>query len=179
MKSADKVKTTDNAKWSYDVKLAALLFAMLFLLAGCKNNSTDEETSSTESRAPETTMVYIYHPDGSKVVVEEERYQLKQPDMAAASIEEIMTVIAPYYEERMSYRTYMLDSENVVTLEFSINGDYNKEYYLLAKGAITRTLYQITDISMIRIVLYNEDEEIISDEILDRESIYYYDEDTF
>lgn len=190
MKLTDKVKNRIGlaaemktefvlaAKMKIGFVLAAL-FIVVALTVGCKGGSSDNGTGSTESGAPEATMVYIYHPEGSKVVVEEDRYQLKQPDMAAASIEEIMTVIAPYYEERMAYRTYMLDSENVVTLEFDVIGDYNREYYLLAKGAITRTLYQIADISKIRIVLYNEDEEIISDELLDRDSVYYYDEDTF
>ena len=121
-------------------------------------------------------MINIYHPEDSDVVVEDERYQLKQPDSTAASIEEIMAVIAPYYEDKLLYKTYMLDSNNVVSLEFEMVEEYTKEYYLLAKASIIRTLYQISDISLIRITIYSEDDKPISEEELDKDSIFYYDE---
>ncbi|MBQ9278178.1 MAG: hypothetical protein IJ224_06045 [Lachnospiraceae bacterium] len=163
--------------------LMAFAFCFVFmcmsvLLTGCGEAQIEKTTASTESGIPETTMIYIYHPDGYKVVVEDERYQLKQPDSTSASIEELMSAMAPYYEDRLSYTTYMIDSDNVVTLEFKIVGDYDDDYVLLAKAGLIRTLYQIVDISNIRITIYSEDDEVISDELLDRDSIYYYDEDT-
>ena len=83
----------------------------------------------------------------------DDRYQLKQPDSAAASIEEIMANITGYIEDRLIYGIYMLDSENTLTLEFTLTGEYDKEYYLLAKSAISRTLFQLPDISEIKIIL--------------------------
>ena len=154
-----------------------VLTGMLFCMTGCGRNVTERKTETTESGIPEKTMIYIYYPDDYKVVVEDERYQLKQPDSTSASIEEIMSVMVPYYEGRLSYITYMLDSDNVVTLEFESLRDFDNEYFLLAKACIIRTLYQIVDISNIRIIIYSSDGEIILEELLDRDSIYYYDED--
>ncbi len=159
--------------------MSFLTFAcLIFNLAGCVKSKLDDTASTTESGIPETTMIYIYHPDGYKVVVEDERYQLKQPDSTSASIEEIMAALSPYFEGRLAYTTYMIDSDNVVTLDFKVIGEYNDDYILLAKASLIRTLYQIEDISNIRIVLNSEDDELISDELLNRDSIYYYDEDS-
>lgn len=167
-----------NIKTIIKTIVISMLLGMILIVSACGKKENDSNTT-TESKIPEATMIYIYHPEDYKIVVEDERYQIKQPDSTAASIEEIMSVISPYYEEKMQYTTYMLDSDNVLTVEFIYIGEYNVEYYLLAKAAIIRTLFQISDISDIRIILYSEDEEIISDEVLSRDSIYYYDEDSF
>ena len=86
--------------------------------------------------------------------------------------------MAPYYEDRLSFTTYMIDSDNVVTLEFKMIGEYDNDYVLLAKAGLIRTLYQLVDISNIKIILYSEEDEVISEEELSRDSIYYYDEDS-
>ncbi|MBQ9610175.1 MAG: hypothetical protein IJV15_12125 [Lachnospiraceae bacterium] len=159
-------------------RLCILMFVMILCMTGCgKNEELDTEKSGTEITAPEATMVYIYYPDKDRVAVADERYQLKQPDSTAASIEEIMANITKYIEDRLTYGIYMLDSENALTLEFTLTDEYDKEYYLLAKSAVSRTLFQLPDISEIKIVLYAGDKTVVSEEVLNRDSIYYYDED--
>ena len=158
--------------------LCLVVACMSVFLTGCGEAQVEKTTATTESGIPETTMIYIYHPDGYKVVVEDERYQLKQPDSTSASIEELMSAMAPYYEDRLSFTTYMIDSDNVVTLEFKMIGEYDNDYVLLAKAGLIRTLYQLVDISNIKIILYSEEDEVISEEELSRDSIYYYDEDS-
>ena len=148
--------------------LCFVVACMSVFLTGCGEAQVEKTTATTESGIPETTMIYIYHPDGYKVVVEDERYQLKQPDSTSASIEELMSAMA----------TYMIDSDNVVTLEFKMIGEYDNDYVLLAKAGLIRTLYQLVDISNIKIILYSEEDEVISEEELSRDSIYYYDEDS-
>lgn len=166
------MKMKNKKRIIYILMIAALASAF----TGCKKNASENEEQTTQSSVPEGTLINIYHPEDSDVVVEDERYQLKQPDSTAASIEEIMAVIAPYYEDKLLYKTYMLDSNNVVSLEFEMVEEYTKEYYLLAKASIVRTLYQISDISLIRITIYSEDDKPISEEELDKDSIFYYDE---
>ena len=166
------MKMKNKKRIIYILMIAVLASAF----TGCKKNASENEEQTTQSSAPEGTLINIYHPEDSDVVVEDERYQLKQPDSTAASIEEIMAVIAPYYEDKLLYKTYMLDSNNVVSLEFEMVEEYTKEYYLLAKASIIRTLYQISDISLIRITIYSEDDKPISEEELDKDSIFYYDE---
>ena len=165
---------TNTKRFIFKLMIAALLVTGV----GCKKKASDKDEQTTQSNAPEGTLISIYHPEDSDIVVESERYQLKQPDSTAASIEEIMAVIAPCYEDKLLYKTYMLDSNNVVTLEFEMVEEYTKEYYLLAKASIIRTLYQIDDISLIRITIYSDDEKVVSEEELDRDSILYYDEET-
>ena len=166
------MKMKNKKRIIYILMIAVLASAF----TGCKKNASENEEQTTQSSAPEGTLINIYHPEDSDVVVEDERYQLKQPDSTAASIEEIMAVIAPYYEDKLLYKTYMLDSNNVVSLEFEMVEEYTKEYYLLAKASIIRTLYQLSDISLIRITIYSEDDKPISEEELDKDSIFYYDE---
>ena len=158
--------------------LIALLMVMMIITGCADHTNSNTEAESTEVTAPEATLIYIYYPQGNSVVTAEDRYQLKQPDMVAASVEELMTNISTYYEDRLAYGIYMLDSENSLTLEFTMIGEYDSEYYLLAKAAISRTLFQLPDINEIRFVLYAEDKSTISDEVLDRDAIYFYDEDT-
>ncbi|MBR1816036.1 MAG: hypothetical protein IJ763_04975 [Lachnospiraceae bacterium] len=159
-------------------RICILMLVVIICMTGCgKFDELDTEKNVTEITAPEATMVYIYYPSGDKIGVADDRYQLKQPDSTAASIEEIMANITEYIEDRLTYGLYMIDSENALTLEFTLTGDYDKEYYLLAKSAISRTLFQLSDISEIRIILYTGDKAVISEEVLNRDSIYYYDED--
>ena len=171
-----KDKNDHTNKYFYVICIITLTLLFSFL-SGCNDKIVEVETTSTESSAPEATMIYIYHPEENQIIVEEERYQLRQPDSTAASIEEIMSVISPYYEGVLDYTTYMLDTENEVTLEFTAREEYTEIYYLLSKAAIIRTLFQIPEISDIRMVIYSEDESVLSDELLDRTSVYYYDED--
>ncbi|MBQ8923311.1 MAG: hypothetical protein IJ053_00815 [Lachnospiraceae bacterium] len=160
------------------MKRIFILLLVIICMTGCgKNDEPDTEKNITEITAPEATMVYIYYPSGDKIVAADERYQLKQPDSTVASIEEIMANITEYIEDRLIYGIYMLDSENALTLEFTLTGEYDNEYYLLAKSAISRTLFQLPDISEIRIILYSGDKNIVLEEVLSRDSIYYYDED--
>ncbi len=149
-----------------------LIMCMLVLLTGC-----GEENANTEFSAsiPEENMVDIYYPADKGIVKERAAFQFKQPDSIVASIEELMLVLSDKLgNDRIEYITYMIDANNNVTLDFDLVSEYNKEYYLLAKAAITSSLFQISDINFITIRLSDDKGTVIAEESFDRKSFYFY-----
>ena len=159
-------------------KISVIFFVVICLiLISCGKKTNDNKDEKKKVNILESNMIYMYYPEDNKVVAADDLFQLKQPDSTAASIEEIMMNIMNYFDGSLVYNTYMLDSNNYVSLEFTLFGEYDNVYYLLAKSAIVRTLYQLNDIKNIKIVLYNEAGEVIKEESLERDSIYYYDDE--
>lgn len=147
----------------------ALVLMLLFALTGCGKDSKNEVTTN------ENSMVDIYYPNGNSVVQSDEKYQIKQPDSIPYSVEELMTCLMDRLDDRMKYHTYLIDADNNVTLQFVCNGDYNREYLLLAKASVVETLFQIEAINSVNIKVFDEMGNSVDDNLYLRDSFYFYD----
>ncbi|MCM1272307.1 MAG: hypothetical protein NC225_09735 [Clostridium sp.] len=149
-----------------------LVLCMLALTTGCGEQQSNTEFSVS---VQEENMVDIYYPVDNGIVKDEAAFRFKQPDSVGASIEELMLVLSEKLgNDRIDYTTYMIDAYNNVTLDFDLVSEYNKEYYLLAKAAITSSLFQISNINFITIRLSDNKGTVISEESFDRKSFYFY-----
>lgn len=120
-------------------------------------------------------MISIYYPGNTQILKDKEPYQIKQPDSITVSVEEIMAAMSGKLEqEKIQYHTYMIDADNNVTLEFTLTGEYDKEYFLLARAAVTKTLFQLEDINNIIIILDDDIGQVLLNESYGRDSFYYY-----
>lgn len=151
------------------VLMLILIFGALSFSA-CKKEDTPKTTEANEN-----SMVNIYYPGAESVITGKERYQIKQPDSVTSSVEELMTCLMPYLDDRMEYHTYLLDGDDNLTLQFVCNGEYDKEYMLLSYAAITRTLFQVKDINSISISVTDLQGDTLENNFYLRNSFYFYD----
>ncbi len=153
-------------------KIFILLFCMMALLSACGKTGESEDTG-TEVLGE--NMISIYYPENTQILKDKEPYQIKQPDSITVSVEEIMAAMSGKLEqEKIQYHTYMIDADNNVTLEFTLTGEYDKEYFLLARAAVTKTLFQLEDIKNIIIILDDDNGQALLNESYGRDSFYYY-----
>ncbi len=145
---------------------------MLFTLTSCDK---ENKKKNVTTEAVKENVINVYYPEGDTLVQDSEGYQVKQPDTLTAAVEEVMTVMsAKLGTEIIQYHTYMIDGENNVTLDFLLVGEYDKEYFLLARAAVTKTLFQLDDIKNINITLTDNSGEVVLEESYDRNSFFYY-----
>ncbi len=145
---------------------------MMALLSACGKTGESEDTG-TEVLGE--NMISIYYPENTQILKDKEPYQIKQPDSITVSVEEIMAAMSGKLEqEKIQYHTYMIDADNNVTLEFTLTGEYDKEYFLLARAAVTKTLFQLEDIKNIIIILDDDNGQALLNESYGRDSFYYY-----
>lgn len=160
-----------NSRYSKKITLTVLCIILLMLCA-CDKKDKNENSKNVKNE----NSIYIYYPNEDEVVRDGEVYQIKQPDSIGASIEEVMSVLAPKLnQDVMTYHTYMLGEDNDVELEFLQNGEIDKHYFMLAKAAITSTLFQIKEIRCINVSLTDSVGEVVYDEMFTRESFFFYD----
>lgn len=153
-------------------KIFILLFCMMALLSACGKTGESEDTG-TEVLGE--NMINIYYPENTQILKDKEPYQIKQPDSITVSVEEIMAAMSGKLEqEKIQYHTYMIDADNNVTLEFTLTGEYDKEYFLLVRAAVTKTLFQLEDIKNIIIILDDDNGQALLNESYGRDSFYYY-----
>ncbi len=153
-------------------KIFILLFCMMALLSACGKTGESEDTG-TEVLGE--NMINIYYPENTQILKDKEPYQIKQPDSITVSVEEIMAaMLGKLEQEKIQYHTYMIDADNNVTLEFTLTGEYDKEYFLLARAAVTKTLFQLEDIKNIIIILDDDNGQALLNESYGRDSFYYY-----
>lgn len=153
-------------------RIAIVIFCIMVLFTACGKNKEPKDTGTDKLGE---NMISIYYPENTQILKDKEPYQIKQPDSVTVSVEEIMAVLSEKLEqEKIQYHTYMIDADNNVTLEFTLAGAYDKEYFLLARAAVTKTLFQLEDIKSIIIILDNDNGEVLLQESYDRNSFYYY-----
>lgn len=133
----------------------------------------EPEVAGTEELGE--NMISIYYPENTQILKDKEPYQIKQPDSITVSVEEIMAAMSGKLEqEKIQYHTYMIDADNNVTLEFTLTGEYDKEYFLLARAAVTKTLFQLEEIKSVIIILDDDNGQVMLNESYGRDSFYYY-----
>ena len=153
-------------------KILILIFCMMVLFAACGKTGESGDSQTVELGE---NMISIYYPEGTQILKDNEPYQIKQPDSITVSVEEIMAAMSEKLaQEKIQYHTYMIDADNNVTLEFTLTGEYDKEYFLLTRAAVTKTLFQLEDINSIIIILDEDNGEVLLKESYGRDSFYYY-----
>lgn len=141
-------------------------------LAGCGKSGKDVNKKTYKVGE---SKVNIYSPKANDIVCEDEQYQLRQPDSMTASVEEIMDIFVGNIANKLMYHTYMFDEENNLTLEFVVeNGELDKEYELLFKASLCKTLFQIASIGNIQINISHQDTEVVDSSLYNRDSFYFF-----
>ncbi len=153
--------------------LLSLILIYVLALVGCENGGSDM-TKIDVIENNDANTIYIYYPGEKQIEKAEDKYQLKQPDSVAASVEEVMSAISDKLGEAVIYQTYMLDVDNNVTLEFFVVKELSKEKMLLTKAAITETLFQIKGINNIKIKFINQEGDTIDEGLYLPGSFYFY-----
>lgn len=147
------------------------IFSMLLLLTACGSKS--EQIAIVET--PNDNKIFIYHPTASGIVADEEMYQVKQPDSLSAAVEETMTALDDEETNHtITYHTYMLDTDNNLSLDFYADELPDAKTKLLANAAICQTLFQLSDISSITIRIMHEDEDLLQEDYYTRDSFFFY-----
>lgn len=150
----------------------SLILLLCCSLFGCNQKEDVKETTSTSQNE---NQVSIHYPDDNEVAVADDIYQLKQPDSIVASVEEVMSVSIEYYDGKIESYSYMVDDDNDVTLDITIEKDCTREYALLSMAAISDTLFQIDEVESVKITLATADGEAIDSKLILRNTFYHYD----
>lgn len=153
------------------VLLVSLILIGVLALSGCGRNS--EGTTDTKAVSGENSF-FVYYPDGDKVSVSQECYQLKQPDSIVPSVEEVMSVSLDAYEGMLESYSYMVDEDNDVTLEITLAGECTREYALLTMSAVSDTLFQMDMVESVKITLIAATGETVDSKLILRNTFYHY-----
>lgn len=156
--------------------LCSLILAIFLIgLTGCGQRQQEEDLIVQTEKE---NSIWIYYTENRDIVRDENPYQLKQPDSVSASVEEIMSVLIEKIDStKLEFRTYMLDGDYNIALEFVQKEGCDKDYILLAKAAVSTTLFQIEEIGSVNIGMYDEGNRAISNELFLRDSFYFYGSD--
>jgi hypothetical protein len=151
-----------------------LTFASVLLSAcGSKPSSAD----SDESRELEANSIEVYYVNDLNIETHEEHYQLKQPDILSSSVEEVIGAMSDDLGyDGFEVATFMLDSDDNLSLTMVESTEGSKEKKLLVKASICNTLFQLNSLREIHLVINKSDGSVCSDEEFDRNSFFMYDE---
>jgi hypothetical protein len=145
----------------------------MFLVTGC--GSKDGDTQDGDSRELEANSISVYYVDDLSVASHKEQYQLKQPDILSASVEEVIGAMTEdLSSDGFEVSTFMLDSEDNLSLTMVESSEASKEKLLLVKASICDTLFQLDSLREIRLIINKSDGTVCSDEKFDRESFFMY-----
>ncbi len=155
-------------------KTAALLMLCMLVQAMYGCSAPWSEKKDKASTATVENMIELYFPVDKKVEKTEQGYQIKQPDSLPAAVEEVMAELLRVQSDFLSYYTYNLDEGNNLLLEIRLTADFSTETVLLIRASVTKTLFQLSEIKSIHLVLYPAEGDALSDEVCDRASFFYY-----
>ncbi len=156
------------------IRLLITTFVLLGL-SGCtfpfaKNDKAGEKENIKAGYGE----AYIYYHEDMRVKRRNSVYQLRQPDVLTASVEELLGELMKEYEGVFSVYTYMFDENNVrLEVSFTAPAPLSREVYLLSTASICTTLFQLEGISGIRINIFDEDEKVLLSEEYERSSFFF------
>ena len=137
MKNKDMVQKFSKKK--NRIFAAILLGCMAISFAGCgaqKQASTEVKKLSIAQSAGTVQLYYIVkdNQDGTganelQVLPQDSRYQLKQPDSIASSVEEVMDQLT--MPSGVIFSGYTLDADSNVRLRFSVADNVSEEMLLM------------------------------------------------
>jgi hypothetical protein len=157
-------------------KIIAMMILTAVLMSGCGH--TDSETDIEESRELEANSIAVYYVDGWNIETHEDYYQLKQPDILSSSVEEVIGAMSDDLgADGFEISTFMLDSDDNLSMTMVEATEGSKEEILLIKASICDTLFQLNSLRKIHLVINKSDGSVCSDEEFDRTSFFMYSED--
>lgn len=153
-------------KWKFFVA-----FLMLLCLTACEDGAAVNDRSSLAEN-----MIHLYVVDENKVTRAENDYQLKTPDVIASCVEDIMKAIVELDASGIDSYSYMMGEDDSLQMDVTLkDGTYEQEDILLLMAATTKTLFQLQDITSIRLKIQSMENEVLVEQLFLRDSIYYYD----
>lgn len=150
--------------------LLSLILIIVFSLSGC---GAEEKATSEVAVDNIENSIFVCYPD-DEVLMSETAYQLKQPDSIVPSVEEVMSESIKYYDGKMENYSYMVDDDNNVTLDITIEGECSREYSLLTMAAVSDTLFQMDMVGSVKITLLTTEGETVDSKLILRNTFYYY-----
>lgn len=151
--------------------LLSLILIIVFSLSGC---GAEEKATSEVAVDNIENSIFVCYPDDDEVLMSETAYQLKQPDSIVPSVEEVMSESIKYYDGKMENYSYMVDDDNNVTLDITIEGECSREYSLLTMAAVSDTLFQMDMVGSVKITLLTTEGETVDSKLILRNTFYYY-----
>ena len=158
------------------ISLVLLIFAQCCFLLSC--DKADRQAAREDTAVEMENSISIYYPGEQGLSEVEDRYQLKQPDSLAASVEEVLgEMLEAFGAEKVSFDAFILDDTNNLTLQMTVYQEADKDYLHIAKAAVAGTLFQLNDIESIRVEISGEENEAVITETMGPSTFYYYDEE--
>lgn len=154
--------------------LLSLILIIVFSLSGC---GAEEKSTSEVAVDNIENSIFVCYPVDDEVLMSESAYQLKQPDSIVPSVEEVMSESIKYYDGKMENYSYMVDDDNNVTLDITIEGECSREYSLLTMAAVSDTLFQMDMVGSVKITLLTTEGETVDSKLILRNTFYYYGSD--
>ena len=156
---------------------AYILILMLITLciSGCSYPfGTNGSKKENEVAKPGYGEAYIYYYDDMRIIRRENVYQLRQPDVLTASVEELLSELMKEFEGIFSFYTYMFDENNVkLEVSFTATRPLTREEYLLSTAALCNTLFQLDGITGIKVNIHDEDDKVLLSEDYNRSSFFF------
>ena len=165
------LKKKINIRQFLSVGLIYILIA--FILTGCELDPEPAQESITDFVSAKAGTVQLYHATADKVVPDEERYQLKQPDNLPAAVEEVIEAMT--YDDSIGIEKYLVDENNGVTLFMHFADGVTAEARLLNEAAIVKSIEEL-DINGVGIVLLDDAGNEIERATYTDSSFYYYEQ---
>lgn len=151
-----------------------LTIALLVCVCGCGVGKKEipDQTPLGEN------MIHLYCVNEDTIVQSEEAYQLKTPDSASASVDDVMTALLDKENSQIESYSYMMGEDNSLILELFVGeAALEKENTLLMMAAITKTLFQLQDIQTIQLTVSQNSGDVVGTHTYTRDSFYFYDYD--
>lgn len=147
-----------------------VLGGIICFAAGCGESGPELTTADSVTTLAGT--IQLYHVEGSKIVADADRYQLKQPDNVPAMIEELIEEMS--IDPTLSIERYYLDESGNVSLDIILTGDITKEALLLNKAVIVKNM-QGLDIGDVQLRIQTEAGGMVETATYTDSSFYYFD----
>lgn len=149
-----------------------LLVVLSVAAVGCGEGAKSEKNYIDTN--VDTNMIDLFVPGEYEVIKSENKYQIKQPDSVNAAVEEVLDALKKEYDGIIVHHKYMMDKNNILSIEVMLDRMYEKKDSRIIVAAITNTLFEINGINGINVNLLDPDEmEIFSLEVK-RDTFYLY-----
>ena len=157
------------------IALNLIAVIMLICLTGCSMPFSGKGADlESEYVRPGNGEAYIYYHEDMSIKRRDNVYQIRQPDVLSASVEELLGELMKEYEGIFSFYTYMFDESNIrLEVSFTAASPLSREEVLLSTASVCTTLFQLDGISAIKINISDDDNKILLSEDYDRSSFFF------
>lgn len=151
----------------------SILLALMVCLCGCNQNQAEQTGKNVELAE---NKIRLYEVKADTVVELADAFLLKTPDVLTSCVEDIMKALISQSENTIDSYTYMLGEESSLSLDITLKAlEYRQEDIVLLSAAITKTMFQMDEITGISLAVRNSAGELFDEQFYTRDSFYYYD----